>query len=78
MDAKDRIKYLLLFCVLIVCLWVGWSDFQFQNPAITQEEIRSSIREYIRASIQMLVQYVIPILIIGYFIKKILHKGDEK
>ena len=74
MDNKNALKYLLLVVVLIVTLWIGWSDHDFIRPEITQEEIRSSIREYIRTGIQILVQYVIPISIVGYLVKSILKK----
>ena len=74
MDNKSVFKYILLVVVLIVTLWVGWSDYDFNKPEITQEEIRSSIREYIRTGIQILVQYVIPISIVGYLVKSFLKK----
>ncbi|HRQ64922.1 MAG TPA: hypothetical protein PKZ76_08665 [Xanthomonadaceae bacterium] len=46
-----------LSAVLLVCLWIGWSDF---DPWLSKEDIRLSIRAIIRGNIQWLVQYVIP------------------
>lgn len=68
----SRIKpwlYVVLTLLLLVCLWIGWRDF---DPWIPQEEVRESIRLSIRWAIQILVQYVIPGSILIFFGKEIL------
>ena len=72
MFSRSALTNILLLIVLGVCLWIGWSDFQLVKPEITQEEIRESIRFYIRAGFQVAVQYLIPAAILAYFGKKLL------
>ncbi len=72
---KSVFKHLGLIVVLCVCLWVGWSDFELTKPEVTQEEIRESIRIYVRTAIQLAVQYFIPLAIVVYFGKKILGRS---
>lgn len=74
-DNKKNVLYLVLLATFIVCLWIGWADFEFTKPEISQEEIRDSIRFYIRTSFQIVVQYVIPLSIVGFFLKEVLGKG---
>lgn len=73
-EREEWVKYSIVFVVLIVCLWVGWSDYEFVKPQVSQEEIRESIRYSVRLVFQVAVQYVIPILIVGYFIREIASK----
>lgn len=49
--------YVVLALVLLACLWVGWRD---HDPWIDQALVRQRIREWIRGSLQLLVQYAIP------------------
>ncbi|WP_153039181.1 hypothetical protein [Microbulbifer sp. Q7] len=71
---KQVLTNVILFILLCVCLWVGWSDFQLVKPEVTQEEIRESIRFYIRTGFQIAVQYLIPLAILAYFGKKLLNR----
>ena len=68
-------KNLLLLFVLVIFLWIGWSDFEFIKRGESQEEIRESIRFYIRFSIQIAIQYVIPTCIIFHFLRDFFGKG---
>ncbi len=70
--SKPVLTNIVLLIVLGVCLWIGWSDFQLARPEVTQDEIRESIRFYIRAGFQVAVQYLIPLAILAYFGKKLL------
>ena len=64
--AKTKILlYAVLGAVLLSCLWIGWHDF---DPRLSQSEVREGIRSSIRMVVQIAVQYVIPILILGFFI----------
>lgn len=76
-SSKSVLTNIALLIVLGVCLWVGWSDFQLVKPEVTQEEIRESIRFYIRAGFQVAVQYLIPLAILAYFGKKLLNRGGK-
>lgn len=64
-----------LIVTLIICLWIGWSDYLLNNfETSTQEvrnEIRGSIRLYIRYGIQLTIKFLIPISIVGFFIRKL-------
>ena len=59
--------YFALALILILCLWIGWSDF---DPRISQDEIREGIRSTIRQVIQFAVQYAIPAAILAFFVKE--------
>lgn len=61
--------YLMLALILVACLWIGWHDF---NPWIQQEAVRENIRSGIRWTIQLAVQYFIPINILVYFAQEII------
>ncbi len=74
---NKKILNLILIIILIVCLWIGWGDFDFTQSDMTQQEIRDSIREHIRRAIQIAIQFVIPIAILGYFIKELFGKRDS-
>ena len=71
---KNTFINILLLLVLGISLWIGWSDYQFVKPKITQEEIRESIRFYIRTGFQVAVQYLIPLVILTYFGKKLFNR----
>lgn len=73
-DSNQSLVYGILFIVLCICIWVGWSDHDFIKPTVSQEEIRESIRHYVRTAFQISVQFVIPIAILGYFGKKLLSR----
>jgi len=74
MSSKTTFTNIILLVVFCICLWVGWSDFQLVKPEVTQEEIRESIRFYIRTGFQVAVQYLIPFAILVYFGKKLLNR----
>lgn len=74
MFIKSTLKNITLFAVLVMCLWVGWSDFEFVRPDLTQDEIRESIRFYIRHGIQYAIQYLIPLIILAYFGRTLLNR----
>lgn len=60
--------YMVLAVILAACLWIGWHDF---DPWISQEAVRDNIRSGIRWTIQLAVQYFIPINILVYFVREI-------
>ena len=68
---NEVFKNIILVIVLLMCLWIGWSDSLLVRPEITQEEIRESIRFYIRSGFQVAVQYFIPLGILAYFGNKL-------
>ena len=73
-DNYQTIINAVLVVVLVACVWVGWLDYFFDKPEMSQqeiqEEIRESIRYYIRYGIKFAIQYMIPVSIIGYFVAK--------
>ena len=71
---RQNLLYVFLILVLAICLWVGWSDYEFVKADVTQQEIRDSIRHYIRWTVQITIQFVLPIWIVSYFVKKIIAK----
>lgn len=66
--------YFILLLILAACLWLGWSNFEFIKPDVSQSEIRASIRDHIRSGLQTAVQVGLPVLIIVYGIKRFLDK----
>lgn len=62
--------YFILLLILAACLWLGWSNFEFIKPDVSQSEIRTAIRDQIRSGLQMAAQGVLPVLIIFYCIKR--------
>jgi hypothetical protein len=67
--------YFGLLLILSASLWVGWSDF---DPSIPQELVRENIRSAIRSSIQITIQYLVPLGIIGFFIREIMASRQSK
>ncbi|MGH8049676.1 MAG: hypothetical protein ACREPB_03345 [Arenimonas sp.] len=63
------VLYLALGLVLAACLWIGWHDF---DPRIPQAEVRENIRSGIRWTIQLAIQYFVPINILVYFAQDII------
>ena len=63
------VVYFALALIMILCLWIGWSDF---DPQVSQTEIRQGIRSTIRQLIQFAVQFAIPLSILGFFAKEAL------
>ncbi|MEM1262755.1 MAG: hypothetical protein AAGH76_10195 [Pseudomonadota bacterium] len=61
--------YAVLVIVLLACLWIGWSDVDL---AMSQDEIRESIRSTIRRLLQIGIQFVIPAAILLFFVKEAL------
>ena len=72
-DAKRNkaALYLVLALLLAACLWIGWHDF---NPWVSQEAVRDNIRSGIRWTIQLAVQYFMPINILVYFAQEMVAK----
>lgn len=60
--------YLILVLLLIGCLWVGWHDFDLWIP---QEVIRENIRWLIRNTVQIVIQYIVPLGILVFFAREI-------
>ena len=46
-----------LVAALMLCLWIGWHDF---DPDIARDDVREAIRLTIRRSAQIAVQFVAP------------------
>ena len=61
----------ILLLALFGCWWVGWSDSGFIKTDVSQEEVRESIRLYIRRGVQISIQFIIPGLIIGYYLRSL-------
>ncbi len=72
MNANDNTKnpkYKLLIglvIALLVCLWIGWSDY---DPYMAQEIVRDNIRSSIQGMIQISIQVLLPIAIIVSLVK---------
>lgn len=64
-----------LAIILIICLWVGWSEYLFIEFETSKEEVRNEIRDsigyYIRYWIQVIIKFLVPIAIIGHFISQL-------
>jgi hypothetical protein len=81
MNTKTDIKksktgsYLVLIVLFAACVWVGWQDF---DPRIPQEVVRENIRSGIRGTIQLAIQYFIPINILVYFAQEIIARKQVK
>ncbi|TKS55197.1 hypothetical protein E4582_10785 [Luteimonas yindakuii] len=67
--------YVVLALVLPACLWVGRRD---HDPWIDQALVRQRIREWIRGSLQLLVQYAIPGGIALFFIRRACGAGRRR
>jgi hypothetical protein len=67
--------YLGLLLILSACLWVGWFDF---DPSVAQELVRENIRSAIRRTIQIAIQYVVPLGIIVFFAREIMASRQSK
>ncbi len=50
-------RVLALCAVLVLCVWVGWRDF---DPWIARDDVREAIRLIVRRSVQIAVQFVAP------------------
>ena len=64
---RRGVVYVALAGILILCLWIGWSDLDIQ---MQQNELRESIRSTIRRLIQLAVQFFIPGAILAFFVKE--------
>ena len=62
-------KYVVLALILVLCLWIGWSDLDIQ---MSQNELRESIRSTIRRVIQFSIQFAIPAAILAFFAREAL------
>lgn len=58
--------YLLGVAALAACLWIGWADVTLRMP---QDEVRETIRAAPRGVVQLLVQFVIPVMLIGFLVR---------
>ena len=72
---RKRWLYIGLAITLLVCLWIGWRDF---DPYIAQEEVRENIRSGIRRAIQIVIQYIIPLGILVFFAREIIANKRSK
>lgn len=59
--------YLIAVSALIGSVLVGWADF---DPNVPQAVVRDSIRETPRLLVQVLVQFVLPIALIGFLVSE--------
>lgn len=67
--------YGTLAVVLGLALWIGWGDF---DPVIPRAEVQDGIRYVIRRVIQILIQFIIPVSIIGYFVAEAFGSVNKK
>ncbi|MEM8982363.1 MAG: hypothetical protein AAGC71_05015 [Pseudomonadota bacterium] len=75
MNPSKPIVYIALIVVLIVCLWIGWSDTDLQ---MSQSDVREGIRSTIRQFIQVAVKFVIPAAILVFFAKEVVTRLSAK
>lgn len=59
--------YLVAVVALVASVWIGWSDF---DPQVPQETVREVIRAAPRNLIQVLVQFVVPLLLVGFLVRE--------
>lgn len=59
--------YVSAVATLAVLLWAGWSDF---TPWVPRGVVQEAIRGTIRQVIQIVVQYVAPVLLIGFLARE--------
>ncbi|KLI98270.1 hypothetical protein WQ56_15350 [Luteimonas sp. FCS-9] len=52
-----RWRIVALVAALVLCLWLGWRDF---DPDIARDEVREAIRLAVRRSVQIAVQFIAP------------------
>jgi hypothetical protein len=52
---------------LVASLWVGWGDF---NPWIPQDTVRAAIQASPRTVVQLLVQFVVPVLLVAFLVRE--------
>ena len=59
----------ILFAVLalVTCLWVGWRDF---DPFVPQAVVRDAIHAGPRMAVQVLVQFVAPVVLVAFLVKQ--------
>jgi hypothetical protein len=72
---SKTVLYSSLLIILLICLWVGWSEF---NPIIAQDVIRDNIRFTVRWAIQISIQYIVPVAIVIFFVKEIIASRRSK
>ena len=63
--------YAVAILALLGCLWVGWRDF---DPNVPQDVVRETIRATPRLVIQLLVQYVAPLLLGAFLLTEFIAK----
>jgi hypothetical protein len=59
--------YLVAVGALIGSVWVGWADF---DPHVPQVVVQESIREAPRVIVQVFVQFVLPVALLGFLVKE--------
>src|SRR5690606_14805181 len=60
--------YAAAVLALLVCLWIGWRDF---DPNVPQEVVRETIRATPRLFFQLLVQYVAPLVLVAFLVTEL-------
>ncbi len=61
----NYLRIALMLLALAVCLWVGWSDVAWARSDVSQHGAQEAIRQSIRGFIQIGVQFIAPVLLIG-------------
>lgn len=61
--------YLVVIAALIGSIWVGWGDF---DPYVPRKVVQETIRAAPRNIVQILVQFVVPALLLGFLAKEAL------
>ncbi len=59
--------YLAVFAALVASIWIGWGDF---DPYVPQQVVKDTIRAAPQKIVQFLVQFVAPVLLIGFLAKE--------
>jgi len=59
--------YLIVVAALVASIWIGWGDF---DPYVPREVVQETIRAAPRNIVQLLVQFVVPILLVGFLVKE--------
>lgn len=67
--------YAIVVVALLLCLWIGWRDVDLNVP---QAVVRDTIRSSIRRVVQILVQYVVPLALLGFLASEALTRLRDR
>ena len=62
---RSNTTILFAALALVTCLWVGWRDF---DPFVPQAVVRHAIHAGPRLAVQVLVQYVAPVVLVAFLV----------